>query len=233
MIMAGPGFKLDLHNHTRSSSDGVHTPEELLIQARARGIDCVAVTDHNTVRGGLEALSLAQADPKLPRVIPGVELLTDVGEIIGLFIQEEIPARLPVAEAAERIKSQGGLIYLPHPFDRVRRGAVISQERQRVAALADIIEVMNGRALHPRAGRRSRVLASELGKPWGAGSDAHRPQEVGTAYVVVTEIPTRDTLLALVAAGRVEHSLRPPDYLLNWGRMGLAPITRWRRGRSG
>ena len=101
-----------------------------------------------------------------------------------------------------------------------------------MAGLADIIEVANGRALGPRAGSKSASLAARLGKPGGAGSDAHRSTEVGTAYVVIDEIPTRETLIVLVAAGRVEHRLRSWDYVLNWGRMGMAPITRFARGIS-
>ncbi len=82
--MPDSGFKLDLHNHTHFSSDGVHSPAGLLAVARARGIACIAITDHNTVRGGLEGLALAEADPGLPRVIPGVELLTDAARSSAL-----------------------------------------------------------------------------------------------------------------------------------------------------
>jgi predicted metal-dependent phosphoesterase TrpH len=227
--MLGSGVKLDLHNHTHFSSDGAQSPARLLAAARDRGIGCIAITDHNTVRGGLEGAALAEADPELPRVIPGIELATQAGEIIGLFVSEEIPRLLPVSDAVARIRAQGGLVYLPHPFDRVRRGAVSPGERVRVADLADIIEVVNGRALLPRAGFKSAGWAARWGKPAGAGSDAHRTMEVGSAYVVVDEMPTRENLVRLVAAGRVEHHLRAWDYLLNWGLMGMAPVTRFRR----
>lgn len=226
MIALGSGVKLDLHNHTHFSSDGMQSPARLLATARDRGIGCIAVTDHNTVRGGLECAALAAANPDLPKVIPGIELATQAGEIIGLFVSAEIPRLLPVADAVARIRLQGGLVYLPHPFDRLRRGAVAAADRSTVAALADIIEVVNGRAVSSRAGAKSARLAAQLGKPAGAGSDAHRPMEIGFAYVVVEALPTRDTLVELVAAGHVEHHLRPWDYLLNCGLMGLAPITR-------
>jgi predicted metal-dependent phosphoesterase TrpH len=228
-MMPGFGLRLDLHNHTHFSADGAQSPIDLLAAAKKRGVACVAITDHNTVRGGVEGLALAEADADLPRVIPGVELSTQAGEVIGLFVTEEIPKGLPVEEAVAHIRAQGGIVYLPHPFDKVRRGAVSPADRLRVARLADIIEVMNGRALWTRAGSRSLQLAESLGKPGGAGSDAHRRIEVGTAYVLVEAIPTRDTLVSLVAGGRVEHCLRRHDYVLNWGFMGLAPVTRWRR----
>lgn len=227
--MLSSGVKLDLHNHTHFSSDGVQSPARLLAAARDRGIGCIAITDHNTVRGGLEGAALAAADPELPRVIPGVELATQAGEIIGLFVTEEIPKLLPVAEAAARIRAQGGLVYLPHPFDMLRRGAVSPDERLRVADLVDIIEVVNGRALGPRVSLKSAALAARMHKPAGAGSDAHRTMEVGSAYVVVDEMPTRENLVRLVAAGRVEHHLHLRDYMLNLGLMGMAPVTRFRR----
>jgi predicted metal-dependent phosphoesterase TrpH len=201
-----------------------------LAKAKRRGIACIAITDHNTVRGGLAAFSLAEADPGLPRVIPGVEVSTQSGEVVGLFVREEIPKGLPLKEAIRRIREQDGLVYLPHPYDRIRRGAIEPSDRLQAAESADIIEVMNGRAMWSTAGAKARLLASRLGKPAGAGSDAHRGLEVGTAYVVVDELPTRETLVALLAAGRVEFHHRLWDYLLNWGLMGLAPLTRsWRR----
>jgi predicted metal-dependent phosphoesterase TrpH len=222
-------IKLDLHNHTHFSSDGVQSPAELLAAAKAQGIDCLAITDHNTVRGALEGCALAAADATLPRVIPGVELMTAQGEVVGLYVEDEIPQGLPVEDAVLRIRLQGGLIYLPHPFDRVRRGAISARERSRVVGLADIVEVVNGRALCSRAGLRSGYLASRSGRLAGAGSDAHRVSEVGTACVLVEELPTRETLLDLLATGRIEHRLQARRYARNWFFMGMAPVTRWRR----
>ncbi len=229
MSVSPSGFKLDLHNHTSCSSDGVLTPADLLTAAKARGIDCLAVTDHNTVSGGAAALRLALADSRLPRVIPGMELATDVGEIIGLYVHEDIPTGLSLEESVARIREQGGLVYLPHPFDRLRRGAISARARLRAAQLADIIEVVNGRSLGPRVAAKAAALARETMKPAGAGSDAHRAPEVGIAYVVVAELPTPETLVALVAEGRLEHGLRSREYMLNWGFQGLSPVTRLRR----
>jgi predicted metal-dependent phosphoesterase TrpH len=233
VTVSASGLRLDLHNHTRVSADGLLTPAALLQIAKARGIGCLAVTDHNAVRGALDALALAAADPSLPRVIPGTEVSTEAGEIIGLYLTEDIPRGLPLAETVRRIRDRGGLVYLPHPYDVFRRGAVDRTERTTAAELADMVEVMNGRALGPRSGTKSARLARALGKPGGAGSDAHREREVGRAYVVVEEQPTRDTLVALVAAGRVEHRLRLIDYALDWGSQASAPVTRIRRKMTG
>ncbi len=227
--MSACAVRLDLHNHTLFSSDALMSPAVLLKAAKARGIDCVAITDHNTVQGALQAAALAAADSSLPRVIPGIELSTADGEIIGLYVHEDIPSGLPLAEAVACIRGQGGLVYLPHPYDFFRRGAISRRERSRAARLSDLVEVVNGRSLGPRAAVKALGLARLEGKPAGAGSDAHREVEVGSAYVLVDGYPSRDTLVALVAAGRVKHRLSPREYALNWGMQGLAPVTRMRR----
>jgi len=220
------GLRLDLHNHTRFSADGFLSPAALLEIAAARGIDCMAVTDHNSIRGGLEALAVADSDKSLPRVIPGIELLTAEGEIIGLYLQEDIPAGLSLERSVELVRQQGGLVYLPHPCDRFRRGTISRKARVRAAGLADIIETFNGRALSPWANANASRLARRMAKPCGAGSDAHCKKEVGQAYVVVHEYPTRDTLVSLVEAGTVAHRLGRREYALNWGMQGLSPFTR-------
>jgi len=226
-------MRLDLHNHTSFSGDGVMTPGELLDAARARGIGCIAVTDHNTVRGALQALALSEADRSLPRVIPGIELATQAGEVIGLFIEEDIRSGLSLNEAVGSIRSRGGLVYLPHPYDVFRHGAVSRGARATAAELSDIVEVVNGRSLGPVAAGKAAGLAGQHGKPRGAGSDAHHRMEVGRAYVVVKEQPSRDTLVELVASGSVEHGLRCWDYALNWAMQALAPLTRIWRSMTG
>lgn len=227
--MSYSGFTLDLHNHTRFSSDGLLSPAALLETARARGIDGLAVTDHNSVRGALEALAVADSDPSLPRVIPGVELWTADGEIIALYVWDDIPAGLSLERSVALIREQGGLVYLPHPYDRFRRGTISRRARVSAAGLADIIEVVNGRSLRPGANQKALGLARRMGKPGGAGSDAHRKKEVGQAHVVVDECPTRDTLVPLLWAGRVVHGLSRREYTLNWGIQSLSPVTRMRR----
>lgn len=231
--MSVSGLRLDLHNHTRFSPDGVLSPRALLKRAGAVGIDCLAVTDHNCVRGALEALAIADSDPSLPRVIPGFELLTADGEIIGLYVWEDVPAGLSLETSADLIRQQGGVVYLPHPYDLLRRGTISRSARLRAAELADIIEVVNGRSLGPRANNKASRLARRLGKPGGAGSDAHRKAEVGMASVVVDAYPSHETLVSLVGSGTVMHGLNPREYTLNWGMQGLAPVTRMRRRVAG
>jgi predicted metal-dependent phosphoesterase TrpH len=227
--MVATGLRLDLHNHTSFSSDGVMSPAGLLRAARANGLACLAVTDHNTVEGALEALALAEADPTLPRVIPGIEISTADGDVIGLYVRQTIPSGLPASDSIARIRQQGGLVYLPHPYDVIRRGTIAARVRAQVADQADMVEVLNGRSLSPLSVRNSERLASRHGKAKGAGSDAHGSGEVGRAYVVVERYPTREDLVALVAAGAVRDGLHWHEYLLNWALQPMSGVTRFRR----
>jgi predicted metal-dependent phosphoesterase TrpH len=229
IAMTAFGLRLDLHNHTAYSSDGLMSPSTLLHTARKNGLGCIAVTDHNTVEGALEALALAEVDPTLPRVIPGVELSTADGDVVALFVREPIPSGLPLAESIALIRQQGGLVFLPHPFDLIRRGAIASRLREEAAAQADMVEVLNGRSLSPWSVRNSAALAARHGKPSGAGSDAHGRTEVGRAYVVVERQPTRDDLVDLVAAGQIREGLHWHEYALNWALQPLAGVTKFRR----
>ncbi len=202
-------------------------------EAKSRGLDCIAVTDHNTVRGALHALRLSEADASLPRVIPGIEVFTEDGEVIGLYIREDIPQGTSLSEAVRRIRESGGLVYLPHPYDVFRRGAVSKGVRAEAAGSSDVVEVANGRALGPRAGAKSLGLAARHGKACGAGSDAHHKREVGRCYVLISESPTRENLVELISAGKVENRLGLWDYLFNWGGQASAPIIRFWRKSAG
>lgn len=222
-------FRLDLHNHTRYSRDGSLSPLSLLERARDRGIHCLAVTDHETLEGAEACVALAAADPTLPRVIPGVEVRTQVGEVIGLFIDREVAPGLPLAQTVEAIRAQGGLMYLPHPFDTLRRGAIRPEAREAAASLADIVEVVNGRSLWAGHDRRARMLAGRLGKAPGAGSDAHYPREVGRCYVEVPWLPTRSELVEVLGLGRCVSEPGRVHYVAAWvyvARSAVAKVVR-------
>ena len=190
---------------------------------------CIAVTDHNTVAGALEALALSEADPTLPRVIPGVEISTADGDVVG-----------PVRPRGHTAGEAHARVHRPHqragrpglsapPYDALRRGAIAAHVREQAAEQADIIEVLNGRSLTYRSVRNSYELARRHGKPEGAGSDAHVRTEVGGAYVTIDRLPTRDDLVDLVAAGAVREGLRLHEYILNWALQPWAVLTRFRR----
>lgn len=211
------------------------TPHTLLRIAARRGLDCVGVTDHGTLRGGLEAAELAASDPSLPLVIPGQEVLTREGEVIGLYLTEEIDGDMSLEDAVAAIRRQGGLVYLPHPFDSVRGGTIRPEAVERAGGLADIIEVDNGRTLYPRFDRMAADLAARHGTVLGAGSDAHYRGELGRAVMVVERLPTRADLLAVLGRGRPLRPRTPRAEALGWWyfmRIGLDKARRAARLRS-
>jgi predicted metal-dependent phosphoesterase TrpH len=151
----------------------------LVARARAAGLDRIAVTDHNAIAGAREAHAI---DPEL--VIVGEEVSCSCGtHLIGLFIQDAIPKGVTIAEAARRIREQGGVVYAPHPFAYLTRP---SWRAERVLAVADVVEVFNSRANFRSWNRNANRDAQSRGLPRAAGSDAHMPWEIGRAY---TELP--------------------------------------------
>ena len=189
-------LRIDMHMHTQTSFDCLSDPRKVLAAASARGVQRIAITDHNRVT---TALDMAEAFPD--SVIPGEEVKTKEGiDVIGLYIQEEIPKGTPAAEVCRRVKDQGGLVYLPHPYARGKGGS--GRYAEELAPQVDIIEVFNGR-LHPgHLNVRGEELAERWSKPRGAGSDAHMLGEVAGAWVEVAQHPNEPA--ALLAA--LEHA---------------------------
>lgn len=174
------------------------------------------MTDHETLEGAKACAALAAADPTLPRVISGVEVRTEVGEVIGLFIDREVTPDLPLSQTVEAIRAQGGLVYLPHPFDTLRRGAIRPEAREAAASLADIVEVVNGRSLRADHDQQACLMARRLGKAPGAGSDAHYKGEVGRSFMEVPWLPTRADLVEVLALGRCVPAPGRGHYLAAW-----------------
>lgn len=191
--------RVDLHTHTMWSGDATTTPEELEAAVVGAGIDVLCITDHGTTNG-----AVALAD-KLPcRVVVGEELRTVAGEVIGLFLTERLPWGLPPATAAERIRAQGGLVYVPHPFDPTRHCLREAELDALVSAGAvDAIEVLNAKTPLVSLNDRAAAFAAEHGLPAGAGSDAHVPEAIGAAYVEMPDFDGPASFLSSLAEGRV------------------------------
>jgi hypothetical protein len=174
-------MKWDLHLHTFHSPDSLSSYEAIIRAVQARGLDGIAVTDHNTMRGAFELAKLAPFP-----VILAEEIRTLEGEVIGYFLQEEIPRRLPLEETLARIHEQGGVVSVPHPVDRARRPSAIGEAALlRVMDQIDMIEGLNARCLLTGDNLHAREIAQEYGKPLTAGSDAHHPIEIGRCYVEI------------------------------------------------
>jgi predicted metal-dependent phosphoesterase TrpH len=171
----------DLHLHTSWSHDCSIEVDELLDHAEAQGLGAIAVTDHNVIGGALEAAERARG--RRLTVIPGEEVKTaDQGEVIGLFLREEIPRGMSFGETIEAIRAQGGLVYLPHPFDRMH--AIPKPETlHRHLAEIDVLEVYNARLLFEGYNEEALRFARKYNLTSGAGSDAHVLAGVGTGAV--------------------------------------------------
>lgn len=171
-------WKMDLHVHTQYSCDGFTTPEQLLRSCLRRGLAGVAVTDHDTIEGALVFRR------ELPiEVIIGEEVSTTSGHVIGLFLTERVPPGLSATETIRLIRQQGGLVCVPHPFDRVRSSHIPVEELHEIAGQLDMVEIFNSYNLFEGADRLAAEFAGFAGKPGTAGSDAHVAGEVGRSYV--------------------------------------------------
>ena len=169
-------LKIDFHIHTNSSLDSNINPRELAKKSKELGI-IPAITDHTSIDSWKKMKDAGAV------FIPGEEIRSAVGDITGLFLTELVKPYLSFEETVDRIKEQGGLVYLPHMHDKTRHGC--GEEH---AQLADIIEVFNGRCLKT-FNELAAKTAKELDKPGAAGSDSHFLMEFGDTY---TEMPDFD-----------------------------------------
>jgi predicted metal-dependent phosphoesterase TrpH len=174
-------LRYDLHLHSRYSPDGTLGVADIVRIARKRGLDGIAITDHDTIRGGLEAVKLK---PEGIDVICGCEVNTDRGDVIGLFLTEEIKSRGHVA-VIEEIHAQGGVAIVPHPFDSIRGSAFWLSDRD--ASLIDAVEVINARCVFRRSNSAADRYADRYTIAKTGGSDAHFGAEIGNAGTLVEE----------------------------------------------
>ena len=193
--------RVDMHMHTMWSGDATTTPDELREAVIESEIDVLCITDHGTINGAVEVAASLGC-----RVVVGEEVRTAAGEIIGLFLTERLPFGMRPAEAVDAIRSQGGVVYVPHPFDPMRHcmeeGALT--ELAETGAL-DAVEVLNAKVSLDHLNRRAAEFAAAHGLAAGAGSDAHVASAIGAAYV---EMPDFDdaspaSFLQSLQAGRI------------------------------
>jgi len=191
-------LKADLHIHTEYSMD-CNTPLEKIIERCLKlEINCIAIADHGTAEGGLKMQSLAPF-----KVIVAEEILTPHGEIMGMFLKETIPSGISVEEAISQIRSQGGLVNIPHPFETMRGSALKDKVIEEIAGEIDLVEVLNSRSPFAKNTEKALAFAEEHGIPKGAGSDAHTLQEIGNAYVEMPEFNGSDDFIKALTEGRI------------------------------
>ena len=192
-------WRVELHCHTYASGDSLADPRRLLTVAKEKGIDRLAITDHNTITGAEEAAAL---DPE--RVIIGEEIMTTEGELLAYFLREPVPPGLSPEETIARLRTQGAVISVSHPFDYLRKGAWREASLKRILHLVDALEVFNARTWESGPNRRAAEWAQRAGLPGIAGSDAHAPFEVGTARTRLAPFHDAESFRLALRAARVE-----------------------------
>jgi hypothetical protein len=181
-------YFVDLHCHTSASFDCLASPESVVRAAASRGLTHLAVTDHDRIEGALRARDAAPAGLT---VIVGEEIKTADGDLIALFLREAVAPGMSARDTIAAVREQGGLVGIPHPFDRYR-GSMLKDPKTELAAigqLVDWVEAHNARIVGAEGNEKAVLFAQELGLPGVAVSDAHSTLEVGVAYTVVQVDP--------------------------------------------
>ncbi|WP_458209081.1 PHP domain-containing protein [Haladaptatus sp. NG-SE-30] len=194
-------LSVELHCHSALSHDGRDPVDLILEQAKAVGLDAIAITDHDKIEASLEAAELA---PEYGLVgIPGMEVTTRDGHVLGLGVQERVPPGLSFGETLDRIREQGGVAVVPHPFQKSRSGVAANIDRGELTK-ADAIEVYNSRLLTGRGNRRAKSFARRHQIPMTAGSDAHISEMVGQAVTRIDAARNTQSILDAIADGRTD-----------------------------
>lgn len=217
-------WNVDLHSHTLWSKDCLTSFETIIRLCRKRGVDRIAITDHNTAEG---ALALQKIAPEL--VIVGEEIMTNQGEILGYFVTESVPAGLAPEETIKRLRDQGAVISVSHPFDRYRKGAWEENDLRRIMGLVDAIEVFNARCVRPEDNARAAAFARQNDLTGTVGSDAHTSVEYGQATTRL--VPFYDAVSFREALQSAEYVERLSPAYVHFGstyakwmkRLGLKP----------
>jgi predicted metal-dependent phosphoesterase TrpH len=199
-------LKADLHVHTKWSVDSNMSYDQLIDACKRNGINCIAIADHGTTKGAKAVSKIAPF-----KVIVCEEIRTPYGEILGMFLQEDIPNKISVEETVKAIRQQGGLICIPHPYDRVRPSAFRNAKvLEPLADSADIIEVFNSRSLYPGIAGKARDLALRHNKIMSVGTDAHSPSEIGYAYVEMEDFNSKEEFLSVLSRAKLHGRKTSP-----------------------
>ncbi len=197
-------LKVEFHCHSIASRDSLSRPADLVAAARQRGLGRLMVTDHNTIRGAVEARRL---DPGL--VVVGEEILTLDGELLAYYVQEEIPRGLVPEDAIRILRQQRAFISVPHPFDRGRHGWEL-EDLVRITPLVDAIESFNSRSQLPVYNDQSAAFARAHSLAITVGSDAHTLGEVGRSTLTLPDFNSGDELRQVIRQGIPETRLSSP-----------------------
>jgi predicted metal-dependent phosphoesterase TrpH len=192
-------LRVELHTHTCASEDSMMKPEQLLRQCEQLGIDRIAITDHNTIAMALKMKELAPE-----RVIVGEEIETTQGELIAYYLKEEVPSGLEPLETIRRLRNQGAVISIPHPFDTIRNPSWTPAQLEVIAPYVDAVEAFNARCLNNAANLQAKAFAQAHHLLETVGSDAHSLMEIGKANLLMDSFDDGESFrTALVSANQL------------------------------
>jgi predicted metal-dependent phosphoesterase TrpH len=220
-------IQADFHSHSNYSRDSVINPQTFVDSCVRKGVDCIAVTDHNEIEGAfvIQKLAAERAPGKL-KVLVGEEVKTSEGEIIGLFLKEFVPRDMAPEETVRAIHEQGGLAIVPHPYDIFRRSVIKEGALERIKHDVDAIEGFNCRNILARHDVKAGNLARTVDKPMTLGTDSHSPWELGGARLELDDFETPDEFLTALKGGRVVGHRSLP--VVHW--ISTYAKIRWRLG---
>src|SRR4051812_2920373 len=209
--MAASRAFIDLHSHTNTSFDSLAAPADIVRAAASRGLTHIAITDHDRIEGAFRARDAAPAGLT---VIVGEEIKTAAGDLIAIFLERALAPGRSVAETIADIRAQGGLVGVPHPFDRFRNSLARREELEAIVGLVDWIEGYNARVFAGNGNEQAATFGREHGLPVVAVSDAHTSLEIGVAYLALETDPSTPAGLlaglpsAELVVGRASYAVR-------------------------
>lgn len=192
-------IRVEFHCHTIKSKDSLTTLADLLEACNRKNIDRIVITDHNTIAGALLARDLAPE-----RVIIGEEIMTQDGEILAAFVQEEIPPSLSPMEVITRLREQNAFISISHPFDKLREGHWKLESLLDIMPHVDAIEIFNSRNMWPSGNKQAKEFAKKHRLLGTVGSDAHTAYEIGKSTILLQEFKDANSLKSALLNARYE-----------------------------
>jgi predicted metal-dependent phosphoesterase TrpH len=219
-------LRADFHSHSHYSKDSLINPRTFIDRCVAKGVTCIAVTDHNEIEGAFVIRKLAQDTSAPLKVIIGEEINSSEGEIYGLFLQEKIARGMSPEDTIRAIHGQGGLAVIPHPYDIFRRSVLTDEAIERVKRDVDAIEGFNCRNILARHDEKAQALAAAVDKPFTLGTDSHSPIELGGAQLEIDDFETQEDLLRVLRGGHIVGKRSLP--VVHW--LSTYAKVRWRLG---
>ena len=189
--------RIEIHMHSCFSFDSSNSLDDLERIAGEKGVDWYALTDHDTIEGAIRLRDRGKVG-----VVVGEEISTTFGDVIGLFLEKAVSPGLSPEETIDAIRGQGGLVYIPHPFDRKRKTRLFREAITRCLDRIDLFEVWNGRTRYDEDNARAALFAREHGLAAVVGSDAHEPAELGRATMEIDRFDSAASFLGVVRSGR-------------------------------